>query len=65
MDIINSSITFDANISGTGSEHNGETVIGNEGATILGCGDIGTYENTFNEQGKPKITHAGQVINDH
>ena len=45
---MNSKIVFDGTITGTGLEEHGETVIGNEGAQILGCGVKGTYENTYN-----------------
>ena len=60
MDILNSTIHFGANISGTGSEISGETVIGNEGATILGCGNKGDYENTFSTKTAP-VKAQGQA----
>ena len=47
MDIFNSKIIFGGTIENNGAEYHGETVIGNEGAQILGCGVKGDYENTF------------------
>ena len=61
MDIFHSKIVFNGTISGTGKEEHGETVIGNEGATILGCGNKGGYENTFNEQGRKAVVHPGET----
>ena len=60
MDILNSKIVFGGTISGTGVEEHGETVIGNEGAQILGCGVKGSYENTYNTPTSTATAPSGE-----